>query len=60
MSKTTQEKKRGDDNMSTAISMAKDLHKRAIEICREDERTFSEYVRWLIRNDIMRRRGALK
>jgi hypothetical protein len=43
---------RRPENIATAISMPRDLMKQARERCALDERTFSEYVRLLIRRDV--------
>jgi len=46
---------RGDDNTSTAISMPKDLLRAAKIACINDDRNFSEYMRRLIKNDLIAR-----
>lgn len=52
LAESTKQKLRGDDNTSTALSLSRELLKAAIAVCRSDARTFSGYVRWLIRRDM--------
>lgn len=55
MSKTNKDKKRSESNAATSISMTKEMLKAARHVCVEDERTISEYVRLLIRRDLIAR-----
>lgn len=46
---------RSEDNGATTISMPKELLKAARIACINDDRNFSEYLRRLIKNDLMAR-----
>jgi len=56
-------KSRRPENTATTISLSRELMHKAKHRCLEDERTMSEYVRWLIQRDVqsvemLRRKGA--